>query len=577
MSKNGRLKITALSGLLVALWLPSLGYPQTRNQNPTVRYQERVPAEDAAARQRQWQAGLQARNAIHNKENLVRRAYLLLMRYHRASNAQKAAGDLSRLKLEDDVQFEIRNVQTGPIKDILDKAMTDVITVPKRPTLVVWPEYYGHDDDPKHLVYQVRWSEEGRSTEADHNSAAGDVRLETTIREFLTSDPLFSMVEQYTSYDVTLRLAGRERNYRAIALHYIGPTASDGTTMVFADWVTGSSVLSKTLSESLPPVRAPWSTYVKSATYRAVVRAIKEAREQNRALIPTEGPLDYLPGDDAVPDDRNKDNRDKKVSAAAAACQSFDYTVAFDRNNLYPSGTGTPTTATVIVQTTPPQPNVALSLFLGEIPNAGGHYQHTGTRPLGALSSNVGVTGADGAFRSIYTTSIFGGPVAIGATVPSLNSSKAEIMWIAVPNLSELTVEPTLPLYTLTGSLSWHPGNHYGTAAARSGLFGIAFDYWQQFPCGNGGNGGGCGLPLQYNDMSLTNGGKFDINRDRTIPPDWTNPDHHEHLLGTNCDVYSGNVPTSQWQALIQIFVNNGSPNYNDETACCSHWHLRFQ
>jgi len=76
---------------------------------------------------------------------------------------------------------------------------------------------------------------------------------------------------------------------------------------------------------------------------------------------------------------------------------------------------------------------------------------------------------------------------------------------------------------------------------------------------------------LKFNDMSLVNGGKFEIagNWNTGVP-------HDEHRLGQNCDIFSGNVPTNRWSTLTGIFVNRGSPNYVDETASANHWHVRF-
>jgi hypothetical protein len=89
--------------------------------------------------------------------------------------------------------------------------------------------------------------------------------------------------------------------------------------------------------------------------------------------------------------------------------------------------------------------------------------------------------------------------------------------------------------YILVGQLNWHPDNHFGTLTAVTNLPLIADDYEAQF---YGQNAIPIADKLNYNDMSLINGGKFDINPDRSIAPNWTNTDHAEHRIGINCVVH---------------------------------------
>ncbi len=76
---------------------------------------------------------------------------------------------------------------------------------------------------------------------------------------------------------------------------------------------------------------------------------------------------------------------------------------------------------------------------------------------------------------------------------------------------------------------------------------------------------------IGYNDSSLHGGGKFDLGNN------WcTSCSHNEHREGLNNDTWAGNIPTGRRSTLVQIFINNGSPNYVDEVASKNHWHLRF-
>ena len=80
------------------------------------------------------------------------------------------------------------------------------------------------------------------------------------------------------------------------------------------------------------------------------------------------------------------------------------------------------------------------------------------------------------------------------------------------------------------------------------------------------------GDKLRLNDMSLINGGKFDLSANwcATCP-------HAEHRVGINSDLSSLNVPVNRRAILEQFFRDRGSPNFVDETASNNHWHLRIE
>ncbi len=209
---------------------------------------------------------------------------------------------------------------------------------------------------------------------------------------------------------------------------------------------------------------------------------------------------------------------------------------------------GAQTTVTVTLQ--PAMAGQQVSLSAAAVSNSGGH-QHTSGRPVGSFSNGTGTTNSGGQFTTQYTASAFGGSETITGTINGSNGSQT--LTVAVPALVQLFSGPN---YTLVGPTSTHPVDHYGTA--NTNLVNIANQYANAFPGG----------VLNYNDQSLPQGGLFDVNAN------WTNP-HVEHRLGINCDVYQPNVPVANRPTLLTIFVNNGSPNYLDESAL-NHWHLRF-
>lgn len=254
-----------------------------------------------------------------------------------------------------------------------------------------------------------------------------------------------------------------------------------------------------------------------------------------------------------------------------ANCQVNDFTIATSNATIWPSGAGdagATTTTTITVQTAPATPGQAVEVFLGEIVGAGGHVGHANSRPLGTLTATNGTTDVNGRFQTTYTSSIFGGAVAIQARMANTSTIHALTQEVSVPGLTTLGASND---YILWHNDNFHPSYHYGAASALTNLPLVANDYNTQFyPSGIVPNAD----KLNFNDMSLVNGGKFEA-----AAGDWSqaNISHGEHRRGLNCDLRSFNVPQNRWQALTTIFQLRGSPNYFDETGTAApHWHVRF-
>jgi Domain of unknown function (DUF4214) len=192
---------------------------------------------------------------------------------------------------------------------------------------------------------------------------------------------------------------------------------------------------------------------------------------------------------------------------------------------------------------------------------------------VGQLRLTRGTTNASGEFSTTYTPSHIGGIVNIRAALGGGGSTEFGEQ-IRVVGLQELGAGTN---YRLIGfeNTPEHPlgTNHWGTAAANTGLVQIADDYKNTF-YGQGA------IPendmLRYNDQSLPFGGKFDLDHR------WgAAGEHAEHRMGINCDVRCcgspGDVPQNRRAQLNAIFTLRGSTGTLDETATAKpHWHLRF-
>ncbi len=132
-----------------------------------------------------------------------------------------------------------------------------------------------------------------------------------TVAEMLAgAGKRFADITEYTSYEVTVHLNGKQRTYRALALYHTGndenwsyQTEKDRSARLerveILDNVT--SEMNTVLKDESPYARSPWEKYSKSTLYLAVAREIRELKNTGKPLIPADVPIGYLPGDNAAP------------------------------------------------------------------------------------------------------------------------------------------------------------------------------------------------------------------------------------------------------------------------------------
>jgi len=215
-----------------------------------------------SAQQTQGRGGIPLQ-LLASDEKLVKLPYMKIMLYSRAANAQRAAERKISHNADDDIRFVIENIHTGPIEEILDQPYGQFVTSPTGNILQVVPGTISHNNGPKHAEYNIRWIDAATL----YSTANSD---DITVREALSRHPKFADVGKYSSYEVTVRLSGQERSYRALFLYH-GPLQSAVVSDIeIQDNVVGSHNLAKALAEELPPVRSPWRSYVNSAAHRAI-------------------------------------------------------------------------------------------------------------------------------------------------------------------------------------------------------------------------------------------------------------------------------------------------------------------
>ncbi len=204
------------------------------------------------------------------REALITATYKKLTGYNGAANAQDAADRNTPYKQADDLTFELRNMRTGPIRDIYNKPIGEMVVKPMGDVVSVGRAIFTFNHGPEHVMYRAKWVVSGYigSLLEDWENTSIERMLELTG----SVD-----VAEYTSYEVTVRLAGKERTYRAMALYHDSFQSAIEPRVDFLDNVVGQGALTDAFTEKRPPVKAPWFEYVKSDAYRAYVEAQKKA------------------------------------------------------------------------------------------------------------------------------------------------------------------------------------------------------------------------------------------------------------------------------------------------------------
>ena len=227
---------------------------------------------------------------ILNDESLLKRAYGRLILYVKAGHGFNSAQKKRTYSAGDDLQFELQNLHTGPVEEILDRPYGSLVSKPTGYVVRIVPNQRRFESGPEHILYEAGW--------------ARNVYRHTLLEDWETStvrDVLRLLgdraddVDKYTSYEVTVGLDGQQRTYRAMVLYHNGFQSTGEPKVDFADNIVGQFALTQAFYESRPPVRSSWLLYTKTDKYREYADA--SARRGLETLQKSETEHRIWPGD----------------------------------------------------------------------------------------------------------------------------------------------------------------------------------------------------------------------------------------------------------------------------------------
>jgi hypothetical protein len=331
------------------------------------------------------------KHGMNMQEKLLRDAYARLMRYQSAAVDQFSARTGKDATSEDYLTFELRNIRSGQVSDIYAKRLAVLVTSRTGNVLNVRPNHVRADGGPAHAYYEVDWTNAAlraaapvvsrvpsKAAPPDNSSSVSSVEQDlggpTVADTVARSGQRLADVVEYISYEVTIRLKGKDRVYQALALYHTGnggewlyqteqERAATVARLEIMDNVTPE--INTVIRDESPQMRSPWNKYVNTNLYVSVASVIKAASAANLPLIPADAPIGYLPGDDVMPT-----RTDARAIAPADSC-TVDTLKVFVPNAPITESSGSPgiianTSFQIVVQAIDPSGSVD-SGFYGSV------------------------------------------------------------------------------------------------------------------------------------------------------------------------------------------------------------------
>jgi hypothetical protein len=297
-----------------------------------------APSQDADV-----QSGGLKRGGMTPEEKTVRDAYARLMRYNTAHRDEEAADRGISNKPEDYIVFGINKIQTGQIQEIFNKQLLELITPLSGEVVSLKPNHLTYENGPMHASYEAKWETSQEGTEKSDQT--------TVLMMLQAGGEKYKDVEKYTSYEVTVSMAGKQRTYLALALHSAPSAVDQKPPTEVIDNITNS--INLVLADQLPRIQSPWKKYVRSSLYKAIVSSIIDKERAGLPLIPADAPIGYLPGDEV---DIDGDYQRMLALTTASTCQltfsspSLNSYLPTNGNSISFTATITPSTATGIIR-----------------------------------------------------------------------------------------------------------------------------------------------------------------------------------------------------------------------------------
>jgi hypothetical protein len=186
---------------------------------------------------------------MKNEEKLVRETYAKLERYNAAAQVMQNETTGRAFREDATLKFSLGDFHSGDIKEIVNKPYTSLITLPTGDVISLTRGTHVLDDGPEESTFAAAW-------ERGQYSPVFDPQWTVADAFHFEPDKYYDIVS-YTSYQVTVRLEGRSRTYRALALFHGNGNRSEQLVPEFWDAIVND--LNRVWQEKRPPYKTKQS------------------------------------------------------------------------------------------------------------------------------------------------------------------------------------------------------------------------------------------------------------------------------------------------------------------------------
>jgi len=180
------------------------------------------------------------------QEKIVRETYRKLEIYNAAAQVFENERTRQLFRAEASLKFELSDFRSGKIQDIVNKPYAELVTLPSADVVSLTRGGHAQDGGPQEATFGAAWEHGQYASVFDPGWTVADV--------FHFEAARYYDIRTYVSYQVTVRLNGRARNYRAVALFHEAPDASDIGAPEFWDAIVNG--VGSVWEEKRPPYKA---------------------------------------------------------------------------------------------------------------------------------------------------------------------------------------------------------------------------------------------------------------------------------------------------------------------------------